>query len=245
MTMAPVLILGGRSDIGLAIAHRFAALGHPIQLAGRDVEALRLDGSDITLRHGVEVSLHAFDVLEMEQAISFIKELDPLPGVAVCAVGVLPDQERAVNDVELATLALRTNFEGPAIVLSALASRFEARGSGTIVGIGSVAGNRGRASNYIYGAAKSGFAAFLSGLRNRLAATGVHVVTVLPGFVDTRMTRGMDLPSRLTAHPDEVATCVVRAVRRKRDVVYVKPVWRLVMLVIGLIPERVFKKLRL
>jgi short-subunit dehydrogenase len=137
---------------------------------------------------------------------------------------------------------IRSNFEGPAMALAELANRFEARGSGVLVGISSVAGERGRASNYVYGAAKAGFTAYLSGLRNRLAKRGVHVVTVLPGFVATRMTEGMDLPARLTAQPGEVAEAVLRAVERRRDVIYVRPVWRVVMGIIRAMPEPVFKR---
>ena len=114
-----------------------------------------------------------------------------------------------------------------------------------LVGVSSVAGERGRASNYVYGSAKAGFSAFLSGLRNRLAGSGVHVVTVKPGYVRTRMTDGMDLPPRLTAEPDEVARAVVRAIRRRRDVVYVRRIWRVIMLAVRAIPERIFKRTRL
>ena len=121
-----------------------------------------------------------------------------------------------------------------------------ARGRGTIVGVGSVAGDRGRATNYVYGAAKAGFAAFLSGLRNRLAARGVHVLTVKPGYVRTRMTDGMALPGPLTADTREVGEAVYRAAElSRRHIIYVRPVWRAVMTVIGLVPEAVFKRLRL
>ena len=108
-----------------------------------------------------------------------------------------------------------------------------------------VAGDRGRASNYCYGAAKAGFTTYLSGLRNRLAGKGVHVVAVKPGFVRTRMTQGMKLPPALTAEPDEVAATIVRAEARRSNIVYVRPVWRLIMLVIRHIPETVFKRLSL
>jgi short-subunit dehydrogenase len=121
----------------------------------------------------------------------------------------------------------------------------ERRGSGTIIGISSVAGERGRASNYVYGAAKAGFTAFLSGLRNRLAAKGVRVITVKPGFVATRMTEGMKLPPRLTAQPEEVAAAILAATSRRFDVTYVRPIWWLIMAIIRLIPEPVFKKLKL
>jgi short-subunit dehydrogenase len=116
------------------------------------------------------------------------------------------------------------------------------RPGATIIGISSVAGDRGRGSNFVYGSAKAGFTAFLSGLRNALARTGVKVVTVKPGFVDTEMTAGMDLPKALTAQPEEVARAVLRAHERGKDVIYVRPVWRLIMLIIRTIPERIFKK---
>ena len=151
-------------------------------------------------------------------------------------------QEDSQRDPEAAARVLRSNFEGPALTLAAFAEAFEARGHGTLVGISSVAGERGRASNYVYGAAKAGFTAFLSGLRNRLDRKGVRVITVLPGFVATRMTEGMDLPPRLTATPEEVAEALWRAVTGRRDVVYVKPVWRLVMAIIRALPEPLFKK---
>jgi len=142
---------------------------------------------------------------------------------------------------------LRTNFEGPALLLGLFAERFLARGSGTIVGVSSVAGDRGRGSNYLYGAAKAGFTAFLSGLRNRLAPKGLRVVTVKPGFVRTQMTAGMKLPPLLTAEPVEVGRAIFTTAEKKSggDVIYVRPIWRPVMMVIGSIPERIFKRLRL
>ncbi len=155
------------------------------------------------------------------------------------------EQSTSEADPIVATEVLRSNFEGPASILAHLANRFEHRGSGVLVGISSVAGERGRATNYIYGSAKAGFTAFLSGLRNRLAGAGVHVVTVLPGFVATRMTEGMDLPAKLTAQPQEVASAIVRATRKRRNIIYVRPIWQLVMAVIRNIPESVFKKLKL
>ena len=239
MTKAPVLILGARSDIGRAIAHRFAAEGHPVQLAARASDTLERDRADMALRHGVAVTLHDYDALD---AAGFAEALDPQPGIVVCAVGLMGTQEDSQRDPEAAARVLRSNFEGPALTLAAFAEAFEARGHGTLVGISSVAGERGRASNYVYGAAKAGFTAFLSGLRNRLDRKGVRVITVLPGFVATRMTEGMDLPPRLTATPEEVAEALWRAVTGRRDVVYVKPVWRLGMAIIRALPEPLFKK---
>lgn len=245
MTAGSVLIIGGKSDIGLALAHRFAAAGHPVQLAARRTDIMAADKADIELRHGVEVSLHQIDILEPASFASFADGLPILPDIAVCVVGLLGDQAVAEIDLDAAMLVMRSNYEGPALLTGLLANRFEARGSGTLIGISSVAGDRGRASNYVYGSAKAGYTAFLSGLRNRLAKKGVHVLTVLPGFVRTRMTANLDLPARLTAEPPAVADAIYKAAERRRDVIYVKPVWRLVMAVIRALPERLFKGTKL
>ena len=245
MTKPPTLILGARSDIGKAVAHKFASLGHPVQLAARNATTLDADKTDMELRYEVPVTLHEFDALATETHVAFVNSLPALPQIAVCAVGLMGRQEENERDTKAAARVMRSNYEGPAGILAVLANLFEERGSGTLVGISSVAGERGRAKNYIYGSAKSGFTAFLSGLRNRLAKRGVHVVTVLPGFVATRMTEGMDLPEDLIAEPIEVADAIAHAVQRKKNVIYVRPAWRLIMLVIRNIPESIFKKLRI
>lgn len=240
----PVLILGARSDIARACAHAFAAEGHPIQLAARRAESLETTRADMALRHGVEVSIHEFDALAPDTHAAFVAGLE-MPQIVISAVGYMGTQEVNQADPEAAATVLRSNFEGPAGVLGRFATAFETRGSGTLVGISSVAGERGRATNYVYGAAKAGFTAYLSGLRNRLADTGVHVITVLPGFVDTKMTEGMDLPGPLTAAPEEVGHAVLRAVEKGRNVIYIRPVWQLVMAIIRNIPEPIFKKMKL
>tara|TARA_B110000902_G_scaffold178178_1_gene202041 strand:+ start:4643 stop:5380 length:738 start_codon:yes stop_codon:yes gene_type:complete len=241
MTKPPILILGARSDIGKAVAHKFAALGHPIQLAVRNIETLAAEKADMELRHNVPVSLHEFDALATDTHEAFVANLPDLPRVAICAVGLMGQQDENETDIEAAARVMRSNYEGPASILAVLANCFERQGSGILVGISSVAGERGRATNYVYGSAKAGFTAFLSGLRNRLAKQGVHVVTVLPGFVSTQMTEGMDLPARLTAQPSEVAEAIARAVERKKDVIYVRPIWRIIMAIIRSIPEYMFK----
>jgi short-subunit dehydrogenase len=201
--------------------------------------------SDIELRHGVAVTLHEFDALLVDAHERFVATLPLLPEVAICAVGLMGDQVESERDPGAAMRVMRSNFEGPASVFGLLANAFEARGSGVLVGISSVAGERGRATNYVYGSAKAGFTAFLSGQRNRLAGKGVRVITILPGFVATRMTEGMNLPPRLTAQPEEVSAAIVRAIEKKKDVIYVRSIWRLIMAIIRNIPERIFKRLKL
>ena len=250
MTTPPVtprtaLVLGATSDIGRAIARQLAREGWHLQLMARDAAGLQREADDLAARDPPGLQTHPLEALSQAGDDSWLDDLEPLPDLAVCVIGLLGGQAESERDAAAATQVLRTNFEAPALLLSALAMRFAQRGSGVLVGVSSVAGDRGRASNYVYGAAKAGFTAFLSGLRARLAASGVHVVTVKPGFVRTRMTAGMALPNSLTASPEAVARAVSRAVRRQRHVVYVKPIWYPIMLLIRHLPERVFKRLPL
>jgi decaprenylphospho-beta-D-erythro-pentofuranosid-2-ulose 2-reductase len=241
-----LLLVGATSDIGRATALRYAEAGWRVLLAARNVEAAQREADDIATRTGAEVGVHRLDILDTQRFPAFADDLPTLPDTVACVVGELGEQARAQTDLDHATVLLRTNFEGPALLLGLFAERFLARGSGVLIGVSSVAGDRGRGSNYAYGAAKAGFTAFLSGLRNRLAPSGVKVLTVKPGFVRTRMTAGLKLPPLLTAEPEEVGRAIFDAAETGRaDIIYVRPVWRMVMGAIGLIPEPVFKRLRL
>jgi decaprenylphospho-beta-D-erythro-pentofuranosid-2-ulose 2-reductase len=237
-----LLVLGGTSDIGRATARALAAQGWTVQLAGRDLEALQREADDITARSGTTVTTHRIDILDTTSFLTFIEGLPSLPDAVVSVVGLLGEQARAETNLDHATAIMRSNYEGPALILGLFAERFQARGSGTIVGVSSVAGDRGRASNYVYGSAKAGFSAFLSGLRNRMAKRCVHVITVKPGFVRTRMTDGIKLPGLLTAEPAEVADAIRRGIINQKNQIYVRPVWALIMLIIRSVPESIFKK---
>ncbi|MBA5800464.1 MULTISPECIES: SDR family oxidoreductase [Rhizobium] len=242
-----LLLIGATSDIGRATALIYAEAGWNVLLVGRRRAAVQREADDISVRTGASVLVHELDILATNRFEEFIGIVSPLPDTAVCVVGELGQQSRAEQELEHAATVMRTNFEGPALLLGLLAERFAERGSGTIVGISSVAGDRGRASNYVYGAAKAGLTAFLSGLRNRLSGSGVRVLTVKPGFVRTRMTDGMKLPPLLTAEPQEVAQKIFAAAEGGKggDVVYVRGIWRPLMTVIRSIPEPIFKRLRL
>jgi decaprenylphospho-beta-D-erythro-pentofuranosid-2-ulose 2-reductase len=245
MTTGSVLILGAASDIGIALAREYGKAGHALILAARDATRLATDAEDFRVRYQVPVSTVEWDVLSPNGGAAEISALTDLPDTVICVVGLLGDQAASERDGPTAERVMRANYLGPALILGELANRFEVRGSGCIIGISSVAGDRGRASNYIYGAAKAGFTALLSGLRNRLAKKGVHVLTVKPGFVNTRMTAGMKLPKPLTAEPDEVARAIFAAASRRNDIVYVRPIWWLIMRIICAIPERMFKKMKI
>lgn len=241
--MRTALVVGATSDIGRTIARRLAGEVAVLQLAGREPERLEQEARELRGGDIERVSVCRCDVLAADGGASCLEELDPLPDLAVCVVGGPGDQREAERDPDVAEETMRTNYLGPALLLGAIAERFATRGSGVIVGISSVSGERGRRSNYVYGSAKAGFTAFLSGLRHRLAGSGVHVVTVKPGWVRTGTNRGT--PPWLTAEPADVADAVWRAVQARRNVVYVRSRWRVVMAVVRAIPEPLFKRLRL
>lgn len=238
-----VLILGATSDIGRALAHEYAAAGAPLVLAARDTSRLAEERDDLVARYDVEVSTHALDILAADNHERLLAALDPLPATTICVIGLMEPQRELERDVDRAERVLQSNFNGPVRLLARIANTYEQRGAGTIIAASSVAGDRGRATNYVYGSAKAGMTAWLSGLRNRLQGSGVQVLTVKPGFVRTRMTEGMDLPGALTASPAEVAGAVRRAQLKGRDVIYCRWLWRPIMWIIRAIPERVFKRL--
>lgn len=233
------------SDIGRSIAHTYGKAGWSLVLAARHPSRLDQDAADLHLRYGVAVVTVAFDVTDTRSHKTFMDHMVGLPETVICVVGLLGMQADAARNWPDAERILLTNYVGPVSILGEVANRMEARGHGCLIGISSVAGDRGRASNYLYGSAKAGLSAFLSGLRNRLDGVGVRVITVKPGFVETAMTRGMPLPKLLTAQPEEVAQAIFSAQLRGRDVIYVRAVWRVIMLIIRLIPEGIFKRLPL
>jgi short-subunit dehydrogenase len=245
MTATTVLILGATSDIARALAREYAARTCNLILAARQSERLEADSADLTQRGAASVARVEFDILNTNFTRKFIDDLGELPDIVVCVAGLLGDQKAAEADPAQAETIMRTNYLGPALILGEFANLMEKRGSGMIIGISSVAGDRGRATNYLYGSAKAGFTAFLSGLRNRLATKNVHIMTVKPGFVATRMTANMNLPKYLTAQPHEVATAIIKAAEKRADVVYVYRVWQFIMLAIQHIPETLFKKMKL
>ncbi|NML39383.1 SDR family oxidoreductase [Chitinophaga sp. G-6-1-13] len=243
--MPTVLLLGAGSDMAVAIARRFAAAQYNVQLAGRQAAALQPLQQDLQIRYGIAATVHHFDATAYDTHAAFYATLPVQPDITVCAFGYLGDQEQAQHDWQEASRILHSNFTGAVSILNVVANAYEVKKAGVIVGISSVAGERGRQSNYIYGSAKAGFTAYLSGLRNRLFRSGVHVMSVQPGFVNTRMTQHLTLPPLLTAQPEQVANAVFKAVQRKKNVLFVKWPWKYIMLIIKLIPEAIFKKLKL
>lgn len=231
--------------MAIAIARKFGSEGYNIQLAARDTEQIKPLQSDIAIRYNVACTVHAFNATAFGTHETFFQQLSPTPDITICVFGYLGDNEKAITNWQETEKVIQTNYTGAVSILNIVASRYISNGKGTIVGISSVAGERGRQSNFMYGSAKAGFTAYLSGLRNRLFREGAHVITVLPGFVYTKMTEDLNLPGLLTAKPEELGIAVYQAVKASKNVIYVRWFWRWIMLIIKLIPEPIFKKLKL
>ncbi len=238
------IILGGTSTIARSFARMAATRGESVILAGRDMDDLEKTAADCRHRGAPAAETIAFDARDSSTFAPILEKARSLDGTLNCAVfvGSMPPQEEIDADPSLIAGTIADGFTGPAAFLTSLSPILEEKKSGTIVGVGSVAGDRGRLGNYVYGASKAGFHAYLSGLRNRLGRSGVHVVTVKPGTVDTAMTWGMDgLP--FLAQPEKIASDIFGAVDKKKNVIYTPIIWWPVMTIIRLIPERIFKKL--
>ena len=238
------IILGATSSMARAFARAVAERGEAVFVAGRDMDDLKALAADLVARGAAEARAVRFDARDAKTFTSIIEEVELVPGeISVASfVGSMPGQEEIDADPGLIEGVVVDNFTGPARFLAAIAPLMEARGGGTVVGVASVAGDRGRIGNYVYGAAKAGFATYLSGLRNRLTRAGGHVVTVKPGFVDTSMTWGIE-GMFLVASPEKVAGDILKAVEKKKNVIYTPSFWWIIMTIIKLIPERIFKKM--
>lgn len=243
--MKNILVLGATSEVAIAVADLLAARACNLLLASRNVSRLEPVRTDLQLKHQVAVTLHEFDAEDQINHLAFYEQLPVKPDCVICVFGYLGNHNLALTDWNECNKILAANYTGAVSILNVVANDFESKKHGTIVGVSSVAGERGRQSNYLYGSAKSGFTAYLSGLRNRLYKSRVHVVTVKPGFINTRMLAGLSTPSVLTAQPGQVAKKIVKSIDRKQNVIYVLPVWRWIMTAIKCIPETIFKRLKL
>ncbi|WP_108482708.1 SDR family NAD(P)-dependent oxidoreductase [Oceaniglobus ichthyenteri] len=236
------ILVGATSSMARAMARMLATRGDALILAGRDMQDMATTAADCELRGAPFARVMAFDARQPDTFQPIIDALDDRIVNAAVFVGSMPDQAEIDADPGLIDGTVIDSFSGPARFLQLLAPEIEARGAGVVVGVGSVAGDRGRVGNYVYGAAKAGFHTYLSGLRNRLTRSGGHVVTVKPGFADTAMTWGIE-GMFLVAPPEKVAADILKAVEKKRDVIYTPFFWRYIMLIIRAIPERIFKKM--
>jgi decaprenylphospho-beta-D-erythro-pentofuranosid-2-ulose 2-reductase len=246
-TKQNIMIIGATSGIAEAVARRYAQVGTSFFLVARNEAKMQAMAADLIARGATAVRTYAWDAGAtysindmLDAAWQALGNID----VALIAHGTLPDQKRSESDVSYALTEFRINAESVLGCLAGLAQRFEPQGKGVIAVIGSVAGDRGRASNYLYGAAKAAVDTYASGLRARLFRRGVHVLTIKPGFVATAMTAELNLQERMTVSPERVAKDIHRAILKRKDVLYTPWFWDWIMRIIRWIPTTIFKRLK-
>lgn len=239
------LILGATSSIASAFAHEAAATGAGVVLAGRDLGELEYQAADLRIRHGVPVRCLGFDAEDPTGHAGLPQALDGAGLINVfVAFGFMPPQADSEADPALALRVISVNFAGLVSALLHLAPLLEHQRNGRVIVLGSVAGDRGRLSNHIYGSAKAGLHVFLQGFRARMLRSGVSITTAKPGFTDTAMTWGA--PGMfLVASPRHVASTCLKLARKGTEEAYVPRFWWIIMTIIRAIPERIFKYLSL
>ncbi len=245
--MRKILIVGATSAIAQATAKLFAQKHDALFLVGRDTDNLEVIAADLKVRGASKVAYYSLDLNDVQHHQPMLeqayKDLEGLDTVFI-AYGTLEDQKASEENYAHAEQVLRTNFLSVVSLLTPIANRLEKQHYGCIVAISSVAGDRGRQSNYVYGTAKGALSLFLQGLRNRLQAANVCVLTIKPGFVDTPMTASFR-KGLLWAKPETIARGIEQAIEKRKDIVYLPWFWRPIMMMIRLIPEFIFKRMKL
>lgn len=245
--MKNILVIGATSAIATACVRLWANKGVAFFLSGRNSEKLNAIADDCRVR-GAEVNTFSIDLADISQHNAMFAEIANKFNnidIVLIAHGTLPEQSKCEKDVDLTLQELNTNAVATIAMLTRLANIMEEQGKGSIAVITSVAGDRGRPSNYVYGSAKAAVATFCEGLRVRLFKSGVYLTDIRPGFVDTPMTQGLPLPQKLVASPETVAKQIVKGIERHSNVLYVPKFWALIMLIIRSIPNFIFKRLKL
>jgi decaprenylphospho-beta-D-erythro-pentofuranosid-2-ulose 2-reductase len=242
-----VVILGALSSVAIATARHYAAQGAALALAARREDELSVLAADLAIRGAAKAATFPLDLAQADPAASLAAMANALGGadVILLAYGALTDQARAEADLDYAAAQLRTNFTSAAGWCLAAANRLAAQDAGVLVVIGSVAGDRGRQSNYVYGAAKAGLGVLAQGIAHRLAAGGARAVLIKPGFIDTPMTAHLPKGGPLWAKPEAIAQVIVKAADQGGPVVYAPGFWRFILLIIRAVPAGVFHRTKL
>ncbi len=242
-----IVITGAASAIAQATARLYAAEKASFFLIDRNAEKLKAVADDLTVRGAAQVHTQALDLNDFARHATLLENcITALGGIDIVLIahGTLPKQREIETSWERTHQELSTNMLSVLSLLTHVANYLEEQKRGTIAVISSVAGDRGRQSNYIYGTAKGAITIFMQGLRNRLTKSGVQMLTIKPGFVDTPMTADFK-KGPLWVKPQAIARGIYRAIDKKKDVVYLPPFWRLIMFAIRAIPESIFKKMKL
>jgi hypothetical protein len=231
-----VLILGANSDIAKELSILFAKEGFNLYLASRDVSSLNKMKNFLEIKYPIKAEVLYFDACKVKSHKKFYNSLKIRPTGVIIAFGYLGDQIKAQKNFFEARKIIETNLLGAISILEIISEEFEKRKRGFIIGISSVAGDRGRRGNYIYGASKGGFSIYLEGLRSRLSKWKIKVLTVKPGFVNTKMTKHLCLNKKLVATPKKVAKDIYNAYKKKKKVVYTKGIWKYIMFLVKFSP---------
>ncbi len=245
--MKNILVIGANSAIAKSVSRLYAEEHCRLYLLARNEEELALQKQDLLIRGASEVDYAVFDANDFSLHDAMIDQvLDSLGSIdlAIVCHGSLPDQALCAENFDAALKEFNTNALSVISLLTSLANHMSVQRSGSIAVITSVAGDRGRQSNYIYGAAKGMVSLYLQGLRGRLHTTGIHVVDIRPGFVDTPMTSAFR-KGALWASPEQVAECIVTGIRKKKHTIYAPWFWRIIMMIVCSVPEALFKRLKL
>lgn len=240
--MTHILILGASSDIGYELAKQSLEKGHTCTLSIKDETAKSTLQQKLPKTDAISYVEIDF---EKDSPKESLQKLKKLPDTVICLIGYLGDQKKALSNLSERQKIINLNYLSLVQFLSEIAEKFKERKSGTIVGISSVAGDRGRKSNFYYGSAKAGFTAFLSGLRAELYPYNVHVITIRPGFMKTKMTAHLKLPKLITLTPDQAAKQILTAIKNKKNDIYIGKCWAYIMFIVKRIPENIFKKLNI
>ncbi len=236
-----VLILGAKGDISREIAQKYALNGYNLILSGRRIKELEDFARELRL-FNVSVELKELDITETHRFEDFISSLEPFPTGIIVGTGFNPLNSEALENHDKLMEIINVNYIGPISFINSIKKIIK---TGFIIGISSVAGERGRQKNYLYGSSKSGFSTYLSGLRQELSSKNINVITVHPGFVKTRMTKNLKTIEFLTTTPDKVAQDIFNGQQKRKDIIYTRFYWKYIMMIINLIPESIFKRLDL
>ncbi len=241
--MKQALVIGGTSDIGIHIVKGLAKRGFDLSITGRNNKRLSEIKKEIETSFGTTLKTFQFDITDFPSHEKFYSSLENKPSLVFCCVGYYEDQTHARNSQSELLNTIQVNYSGVLSLLNIISNEFEKRNEGSIIVLSSVAGDRGRQLNYIYGSTKAGLTVYLSGLRNRLAKSNVSITTIQLGPVYTKMSEGHNLLPYLTMHPEDAAERIIEAGLKQKNIVYIRWPWRWIMFAIKLIPEFIFKRL--
>ena len=234
--MSLILVIGGNSDIGYASAKIFAKNKYDVHLVSRNIEQLNINKKEIVNLYNVKCKITCMDLLEQDQINKFFKENTVSPKVILIASGFLQPEEKKIENI------IRINYLAPLEFIEKSLDKYQSQEIlKTVIGISSVAGERGKKNNNIYSSAKSGFSCYLDGLRQKIYNKGIHVITVKPGWVNTKMTKGLNLPKFMTVNSAYVGNKIFNSYKSKKNTLYVPGYWSIIMFVYKLVPEFIFK----